>query len=185
MRERVTALLAFLGVLWIVWALHQIFPAGIGLYGVIPRNSEGLRGIITAPFLHLSLDHLIANSIPLLILGALILLRGVKELVYVILVTGLISGIGIWLFGAPGTMHFGASGLVFGFISFLLFRAIFDRTLSSVLITVIVALLYGSTLLASFLPAAGVSWSGHLWGFIGGIIAARWRHPRRAYHRYA
>ncbi|HEX6159729.1 MAG TPA: rhomboid family intramembrane serine protease, partial [Thermoanaerobaculia bacterium] len=124
MRERVTALLAFLGVLWIVWALHQIFPGGVGMYGVIPRNSDGLRGIITAPFLHLSLDHLIANTIPLAILGTLILLRGVRDLVYVILVSGLISGIGIWIFGSPGTMHFGASSLVFGFIGFLLFRGI-------------------------------------------------------------
>lgn len=184
MRERVTALLVFLGFLWAVWAWHQIFP-GMLFYGVIPRNTDGLRGIITGPFLHLSLDHLIANSIPLAILGALILIRGVKELVYVILVSGLISGIGIWIFGTPGTMHFGASGIVFGMMGFLIFRGIFDRRLTSILITVIVALLYGRTLMASFMPEAGVSWSGHIWGFVGGVIAARWRHPRRAYHRFA
>lgn len=178
MRERVTALLGFLGILWIVWAWHQIFP-GYLFYGVIPRSTDGLYGILTGPLLHLSFDHLVANSIPLAILGALILLRGVRELIYVILVSGIVSGIGIWIFGAPGTMHFGASGVVFGFIGFLLFRSIFDRRLSSILVTIIVAVLYGGTLLASFMPEAGVSWSGHIWGFIGGIMAARWRHPRR------
>jgi outer membrane protein W len=132
-----------------------------------------------SPFIHYTFDHLIANTIPLLILGALILLGGAGELVYVVVVTGLISGAGIWLFGAPGTIHVGASGIVFGFIGYLLFRGVFDRRISSILITVLVAILYGGSLLWTLFPQQGISWSGHFFGFIGGFIAARRAHPPR------
>jgi membrane associated rhomboid family serine protease/outer membrane protein W len=179
LRFRAMALLSFVGVMWFVWLSFRIVPGGLGLHGIIPRSWDGVFGIITAPFIHYTFDHLLANTIPLLVLGALILLEGAGELVYVVVVTGLVSGAGIWLFGAPGTMHIGASGIVFGFIGFLLFRAFFDRKLSSILITILVALLYGGSLLWAMFPTHGISWSGHVFGFIGGYIAARARHPRR------
>lgn len=177
LRFRTTALLSFVGAMWLVRVLYLILPGGFGLHGIIPRSWDGLSGIITAPFIHYTFDHLIANTIPLLVLGAVILLRGAGELVYVVVVTGLVSGAGIWLFGAPGTIHIGASGIVFGFIGFLLFRGAFDRKLSSILITVIVAVLYGGSLLWSIFPEQGISWSGHFFGFVGGFVAARLRHP--------
>jgi membrane associated rhomboid family serine protease/outer membrane protein W len=179
LRFRAMALLSFVGAMWLVWLSYQLIPGGLGLHGIIPRSWDGVFGIITAPFIHYTFDHLLANTIPLLILGALILLGGAGELVYVVVVTALVSGLGIWLFGAPGTMHIGASGIVFGFIGYLLFRAFFDRRISSILITILVAVLYGGSLLWAMFPTHGISWSGHVFGFIGGYIAARARHPRR------
>lgn len=177
LRFRAGALLSLVAIQWIVWVLSLIAPGAVVSFGIVPRSLGSLTGIVTAPFVHLSLQHLLANTIPLVILGALLLLRGAAELVYVVVVTALVAGLGTWLFGAPGTIHFGASGVVFGFIAFLLFRGAFERKLSSILITLVVTAMYGSTLGSSILPQEGISWSGHVFGFLGGILAARVRHP--------
>jgi membrane associated rhomboid family serine protease len=93
----------------------------------------------------------------------------------VLLASALVAGLGTWLLGTPNSMHIGASGVVFGFFGYLLFRAAYDRRLSSLLIAVVVALLYGASFLTSLMPATGISWTGHLFGFLGGIAAARVR----------
>ncbi len=163
---------------WIVYGVDLVTPGHIG-HGIVPRTAYGLTGIVMAPFLHASLQHLIANTIPFVILGALILLRGVRAFLTVAIASALIAGFGTWLFGTPGTMHIGASGVVFGFFGYLLFRAIYDQRLSSLLIAIVVAVLYGASLLTSIIPAQGISWSGHLFGFLGGIYSARLRYSRR------
>lgn len=167
--------------MWIVRVLDAIVPgAGSAAgHGVIPRTWEGLYGIPVAPLIHLDFPHLIANTLPFLVLGAVILLRGVTEFVFVTLISGLVAGAGTWLFGAPGTMHVGASGIVFGFFGYLLFRTAFDRRWTSAVVTVMVAVLYGTAMLSSLIPEASVSWSGHFFGFLGGVIAARLRYPTR------
>jgi membrane associated rhomboid family serine protease len=177
---RVTVLLVFLGLMWFAWLLDSLTPgygsaAGIG---IIPRTWDGLDGILVAPFIHANLEHLLSNSVPLLILGALILLRGVAEFVFVVLLSGLIAGTGTWLFGS-NAQHIGASGLVFGFFGYLVFRTAFDRRLSSALITLAVAGVYGAAMVYSLIPQETVSWSGHFFGFAGGFIAARLRYPAR------
>lgn len=179
LRFRAGALLSLVAIMWIVWVLSLIAPGAVVSFGIVPRTFGTLSGIITAPFVHLALQHLLANTIPLVILGALLLLKGAGELVYVVVTTALIAGAGTWLFGSPGTIHFGASGIVFGFIGFLLFRAAFDRKISSILITIVVAVMYGSSLGWAIFPEEGISWSGHFFGFVGGIVAARVRHPAR------
>ena len=162
---------------WLVWAADAVLPGHLG-HGIVPRTVYGLSGIVMAPFLHANLQHLLANTIPFVILGAVILLRGARAFTTVAIVSALVAGAGTWLFGAPGTMHIGASGVVFGFFGYLLFRAAYDRRLSSFLIALVVAVLYGGSLLMSIVPAQGISWTGHLFGFIGGVIAARMRYGR-------
>ncbi|MEO8378613.1 MAG: rhomboid family intramembrane serine protease [Acidobacteriota bacterium] len=175
---RIATLLGFVGLMWFVWLLDWIIPgpgsaAGVG---VLPRTWVGLEGIPVAPFIHAGLDHLVANTIPLLVLGALILLRGVAELLFVILVSGLTAGMGTWLFGSSG-QHIGASGIVFGFFGYLVFRTAFDRRISSALVTLAVAWGYGTAMAYSLIPTGTISWSGHFFGFVGGFLAARFRYP--------
>ena len=163
--------------MWLTFAIDLLTPGHI-LGGIIPRSSAGLTGIITAPFVHGNLNHLLANTIPLVVLGALILLKGANEFLVVLQLVTLISGAGTWLFGRSG-IHIGASGIVFGLFGFLLFRTVYDRTLVSAAITILVAALYGSVLGMSLLPEEGISWSGHMSGFAGGILAARFLYVRR------
>lgn len=175
--RRTSVLLASTASAWVVWATDAVTPGHIG-HGIVPRTMYGLTGIVMAPFLHANLQHLLANTVPFVILGAVILLRGTRAFLTVAVTSALIAGAGTWLFGAPGTMHIGASGVVFGFFGYLLSRAIYDRRVSSFLIALVVAVLYGGTLLMSIVPAQGISWTGHLFGFIGGVTAARMRYGR-------
>jgi membrane associated rhomboid family serine protease len=163
--------------MWLVWAADLVYPGNIG-HGIVPRTAYGLSGIVMAPFIHIDLQHLLANTIPFMVLGAFILLRGVRAFVFVLLISAAISGIGTWLFGAPNTQHVGASGIVFGFLGYLLIRAVYDHRISSALIAVAVLLLYGATFLTSLMPTAGISWTGHVFGFIGGVTSARMRYRR-------
>jgi membrane associated rhomboid family serine protease len=174
-------LLVFVGLMWLVWLLDALTPgtgsaAGIG---IVPRTFGGLDGIAVAPFIHGNFQHLLSNSIPLLILGAVILLRGLADFLFVVLVSGLIGGFGTWLFGTGNAQHIGASGIVFGFFGYLVFRTAFDRRLSSAAITLAVAIGYGTAMVFALVPQESVSWSGHFFGFAGGFVAARVRYPAR------
>lgn len=163
--------------MWFVWAADLVWPGTIG-HGIVPRTTYGLTGIVMAPFIHVNLQHLLANTIPFVILGAVILLRGVRAFVFVLLVSAAVSGLGTWLFGTPNTQHVGASGIVFGFLGYLLIRAAYDHRISSALIAIAIAVLYGATFLTSLMPSHGISWTGHFFGFIGGVTAARMRYRR-------
>lgn len=180
-KVRAAALGTFAGVMWVVRLLDAIMPgAGSAAgHGIVPRTWYGLEGIPIAPFIHGNWGHLLANTVPLVILGGLVLLRGVSEFVFVVLTTMFVAGAGIWLFGASNTQHIGASGVVFGLFGYLLFRTAFDRRWSSALITLLVAIVYGTGMVSGLIPSAGISWTGHCFGFIGGIIAARARARSR------
>jgi membrane associated rhomboid family serine protease len=174
-QSRTTLLATTTASMWLVWTADLVVPGTIG-HGIVPRTTYGLYGIVMAPFLHGSLQHLLANTIPFVILGAIILLRGAQTFLFVILTSAAVSGLGTWLFGSPNTQHIGASGVVFGFFGYLLLRAVYDRRLSSALIAVVIAVVYGATLLSSLVPSAGISWTGHIFGFLGGATAARARY---------
>lgn len=179
---RAETLGAVVGAMWVVHILDILVPGPGSVlgHGIIPRTLYGLKGIPAAPFIHASFQHLIANTIPLLILGSLVLLRGVREFLFVLLTTLIIAGAGTWTFGAPNTQHIGASGIVFGLFGYLLVRTLFDRRLSSAAITLVVAVAYGAAMIRSIIPASGISWSAHFFGFIGGVVAARVRGVGRA-----
>jgi membrane associated rhomboid family serine protease len=176
LKTQVAILGGLLAVMWIVEILDQfVFRLGMGetldIYGIIPRNPIGLRGILFAPFLHGNFAHLIGNSIPFLILGWLVMLRETKDFLWVTIVAGAVSGLGTWLFGSPG-VHIGASGVIFGYLGYLLLRGYFERKMLSVAISLGVGFFYGSLLWGVLPLQYGISWEGHLFGFLGGALAA-------------
>jgi membrane associated rhomboid family serine protease len=177
--ERASVVGGFLAVMWCLEILDWLLPGQpLDIWGIRPRDTDSLGGIFFAPFLHLNFSHLIANSIPFAVLGWLVMFRATRDFFRVFIVALLVAGAGTWLFGAPGTVHIGASGVVFGFIGFLLTRGVFEKSVLWLLIGVLVAVLYGGTLLSLVSIARGISWSGHFFGFVGGVLAA-WQMSRR------
>lgn len=172
-RWRAGFLFALVGLMWVIFAVETVVPPRLFVRGIVPRTSDGIAGIVVAPLFHLNLDHLVANTIPLLVLGAFILLDGLNEFLLVTILSVLVSGGGTWLFGAPHTYHIGASGVVFGYFGFLVFRSLYNRRLLHFVITIVVGVLYGWSMWMSLLPREGVSWSGHFFGLLGGLAAAK------------
>jgi membrane associated rhomboid family serine protease len=150
-----------------------VFKGSLDRFGIQPRNINGLKGIIFAPLLHGGFGHLIANTIPFLTLGWLTMIQETSDFFIVSIVSAVIGGLGVWLFGAPNSVHIGASILIYGYLGFLLLRGYFQKNLPSILLSIAVFVLYGG-LIWGVLPAQiGISWQGHLFGFIGGAIAAK------------
>jgi membrane associated rhomboid family serine protease len=168
----VTAVGSLVGVMWVSELLDTIVGHRLDRYGVQPRTIMGLRGIPLAPFLHVGWQHLIGNTVPVAILGVLIALSGVARFVKANLIIALCSGIGIWFFGATGSVHLGASGMVFGYLGYLLSRGFFDRRFGQIVLGAIVGVVYGGLLWGVLPTNTGVSWQGHLFGFVGGVAAA-------------
>jgi membrane associated rhomboid family serine protease len=144
----------------------------------VPRTLEGLRGIVFAPFIHANVAHLVANTVPLLVLGWLVLLRDARHFIPVTLLSMLGAGLCAWLLGAPGSVHIGASGVVFGYFGFLLLAGWFARSLASIAISAVVTIAWGGLVLGVLPGQPGISWQAHLGGFIGGALAAKWLAPR-------
>lgn len=169
----------FVALIWILEFIDLfIFRGYLNLYGIRPRTLIGLRGILFAPFLHGGIGHLIANTIPFLVLGWFVMLREISDFFVVSVITILVSGFGVWLFGSP-SIHIGASGLIFGYFGFLLLRGYFERSFSSIAFSLIVGLLYGGLIWGVLPIRYGISWEGHLFGFLGGVLAARLLARRR------
>ena len=173
LKSHVIILGSFIALLWLVQVMNAFFFHGsLNRLGIQPRTVDGLQGILFAPMLHSSFAHLMANTIPLLVLGWFVLLRGTRTFAVVTIVTILISGLGTWLIGPANSVHIGASGLVFGYFGFLVLNSYFERSLSAVLWALLVFFLYGGLLWGVLPQGNGISWQGHLFGFIGGGVAA-------------
>jgi membrane associated rhomboid family serine protease len=165
----------FILTLWVLELLDSLLLKGrLNRLGIRPRRLIGLRGILFAPLLHGNLGHLAANTIPLLVLGWLIMLNGLNTFLTVTAIVWVISGIGTWLLGGYNTNHIGASGLVFGYFGYLLLWGYFDQSFSAVTIAILVGLIYGSMLWGVLPIHRGKSWQSHLFGFVGGGVAARY-----------
>ena len=141
-------------------------------WGIRPLDPQGLRGIPFAPFLHADFPHLIANTFPFMFLGFLIIVRSTREFFFVTLITIVGGGLGIWVFGGINTIHIGASILVFGYLGFLLASGIFERKAAAIGRSMAVLFLYYSLLIGVFPTTPGISWQGHLFGFLAGGLAA-------------
>ena len=161
-----------LAVLWAVFLVNVILHGRLLEFGVIPRTVIGLRGIALSPFLHGSLQHLVANSVSFVVLGWLVLLRGTRAFTRVTIVAALASGTVAWLLGAGGSVHIGASGVIFGYLGYLMLSGWFTRSIGTVLLSLIVTVMWGGLVLGVLPGAPGVSWQAHLGGFVGGVIAA-------------
>lgn len=171
--------LALLAVMWVQEIVDTSLDGRLDRYGIVPREAAGLDGILFAPFLHAGFGHLVTNTLPFLLLGAAISLGSVARFGFVTVVTMAVSGVGTWLTGPERTVHIGASGLVFGFLTYLLSRGFFARRLTFILGGLVTFLVYGGALWG-LLPSPGVSWQGHLFGAVGGVAAAWLLHARRA-----
>ena len=174
--------LVLLGVLAaVMWAVEIADAIAFDLdrNGIVPRHADGLDGILWAPFLHDGFGHLVGNTLPFLVLGAGIALAGLARLAAVTAVVIVVGGFGTWLTGPENTVHIGASGVVFGYAAYLVTRFLWTRRALDVGVAVLVLAVYGTTLLTGLVPTPAVSWQGHLFGAVGGVVAARLVHARR------
>ncbi|HEY1592159.1 MAG TPA: rhomboid family intramembrane serine protease [Solirubrobacteraceae bacterium] len=158
--------------MWVLEIVNTIDSNGLDNDGIWARNFGHLWGILTAPFLHVSFQHLIANTIPLVFMGVIIALHGAKRLALVTVIVILVGGIGTWLIAPSHSITVGASGLVFGYATYLLIRGVFDRSVLEVFVGIVVGVIWGGALISSIVPHYGVSWQGHVCGAIGGVVAA-------------
>jgi membrane associated rhomboid family serine protease len=161
-----------LAVMWIVQLVNAVTLHALDRFGIHPREVSGLLGIVFAPFLHGGFGHLMANTVPFLVFGWLILLHDVRDFVIVSLLAMLVGGLGTWLTGAPGSVHIGASGVIFGYFGFLLLRGWFRRSFGAILLSLAMGILYGGLLFGVLPGQSGISWQGHLFGFLGGVLSA-------------
>jgi membrane associated rhomboid family serine protease len=178
-REELYGVLAFVGFIWCAFFVGHILPFQLESYGVTPRTFRGLVGIPMAPFLHANLEHLVSNTIPLVVL--LLLLAGSRGRSWAVVTSiMLLSGGLLWLFGGPA-IHIGASSLIYGLIAYLIVSGIRELRIVPMIVSVVVGLLYGGTLAAGVLPssASHISWEGHLFGAIAGAAVAYWQTKER------
>jgi membrane associated rhomboid family serine protease len=164
---------AMAALMWFAEVVDSIAGHSLDQYGIEPRDPDGLIGIAAAPFLHAGFGHLAANTVPFLVMGLVIALKGAVRVLAVTAIVALVGGLGTWLVAPASTVHIGASGVVFGYATYLLSRGFFNRDLLELAIGLAVGAIWGTALLGGLLPEQGISWQGHLFGAIGGIVAAR------------
>ena len=178
LKTQVKILATVVSIFWIIFILNGvIFGGRLNAFGILPRNLIGLRGILFAPFLHGSFYHVLANTAPFIVLGWLVMLRNIKDFYFVSFVSALVSGLGTWLISSPNSVHVGASGVIFGYFGYLLFRGYFERSFVAIAIAIVIAVTYGGLIWGVLPTRSYISWEGHLFGLIGGIIAAKFLSP--------
>lgn len=169
LQREITGILILIAILWAVFFIDRFTP--IENLGLVPRTLGGLLGIVAMPLLHLDLSHIFSNTVPLLILGILLAGSSGKSSTVIALIW-IMSGVGLWL-GGREALHIGASGIVFGLVSYLIVQGFVERRFVPLAVSLIVGVLYGGTLLTGVLPvSSGTSWDGHLFGAIAGVITA-------------
>ena len=179
--DRRTALLAVGGLvaaMWVLEVVDVVLDGRLDRLGIEPRDADGLTGVVLAPLLHGGFGHLLSNTVPFLVLGAVVALSGLVRLLGVTALVTVVGGLLTWLLAPGDTLHVGASGVVFGYAAYLVTRGFFDRRLLSFATGALVALAYGTTLLFGLVPRPGISWQGHLFGAVAGVLAA-WALARR------
>ncbi len=165
--------------LWAAFTANLVAGGALTGFGIRPRTIDGLWGILFAPFLHGSVAHLVSNTIPLVLLGGLVLLRDARHFFPVTAIAMLGAGFCAWLLGSPNSVHIGASGVVFGYFGFLMLAGWFARSAGSIALSILVTALWGGLVFGVLPGQPGISWQAHLGGFIGGVLAAKWLAPRR------
>lgn len=163
---------AMAAVMWVTEIVDQIGFGDLDRYGIHPRDTGGLAEIVSAPFLHVGFGHLVSNTVPFLVMGAAIALGGIVRVALVTLLVTLVSGLGTWLVASSNSVHLGASGVVFGYATYLVSRGLFSRRLTELAVGAFVVVVWGFGMLQGLLPQERISWQAHLFGAIGGVIAA-------------
>jgi membrane associated rhomboid family serine protease len=176
-------ILSFVVLLWVIELWDSLTNHRLDQNGIRPLEADGLWGIVFAPLLHSNWDHLIANTIPALILGFLMTLAGLSRFIFATAIIWILGGLGTWLIGNIGihcpyvgvhceANHIGASGLIFGWLAFLIVFGFFTRKIWEIVVGVVVLFIYGTVLFGVLPGTPGVSWQGHLCGAVAGVIAA-------------
>jgi membrane associated rhomboid family serine protease len=164
--------------LWVLEGLDQLSGNALDTYGIHARDVDGLPEIFTAPLLHAGWQHLAGNSVPFFAFGVLVLLGGVARWAVSSLLSIVSSGLTAWLLTPAGTIVLGASGLIFGWLTYLLVRGIWSRRPGQVVLAVVILMVYGGLLWGVLPGAPGISWQAHLGGAVGGVLAAWLLHRR-------
>jgi membrane associated rhomboid family serine protease len=172
-------MLLMLAGMWMLELLDQLSGNQLDQLGIHARELDGMPEILTAPFLHAGWDHLISNSLPFVVLGFLVLLSGLARWLVASLIIIVVSGLTAWFLTPANTIILGASGLIFGWLTYLLARGLWSRRPAQVVIAVLVLLVYGGLIWGVFPSGAGISWQAHLGGAVAGVLAA-WLLHRRA-----
>lgn len=171
-KESVYCIIGFVAIMWAVELINMILDHRLSTWGIFPRTIRGLWGILFSPFLHASIFHILLNTVPFVILGGLVILRGLRLFLELSLLITLLGGSALWLFGRS-SYHVGASGLIFGYFGFIVARGWFNRSLGSLFIAFITLFLYGGILWGLLPTFTYISWEGHLFGLLAGILGAR------------
>ena len=172
--------LALAALMWVGEIADSLADHRLDRYGIEPRDGDGLIGVVAAPFLHAGFGHLVSNTVPFLLMGFAIAFKGAARVLAVTVIVGTVSGVGTWFVAPDDTLHVGASGVVFGYATYLLSRGFFDRDVLELAIGLVVGAIWGTALVGGLLPQEGISWQGHLFGAIGGVVAARALARRRS-----
>ena len=170
------AVVVMAGFLALIWAL-QVFNWADGYrldsdFGILSHHLSRLPDIFSAPFLHVSWQHIEGNSLPLFVLGVLAAYRSIARFLVVSLIVLVTSGLAVWLFQSGDGVTVGASGLIFGYFGYVLVRGFLDRNMVDIGVGVVAGILYWTILQVAIPGTPGVSWIGHLGGLAGGVIAA-------------
>ena len=173
LRDALVLMGAFVALLWVL----QVFNWADGYrldvdFGILPHNVSRLPEIFTAPFLHVSWQHIEGNTVPLFVLGVLAAYRGIKKFLLMTLIVAVVSGLAVWLFQSGNELTVGASGLIFGYFGYVVARGFFDRNLLDIGVGIVAGLLYWTILQVAIPGTPGISWIGHLGGLFGGLLAA-------------
>lgn len=162
----------FVALLWLIEVVDAVVGHRLDQYGVRPRTDEGLVGIVAAPLLHGGWLHLEANTVPTLVLLFLVLVSGLARGLQATAIIWVVGGLGVWLVAPGNSIHLGASVLIFGWLVYLLLRGFWNRSASEIVLGVVLFLVYGGLLLGVLPGEPGISWQGHLFGAVGGALAA-------------
>ncbi len=165
-------ILGFVVLIWVIELINFSIDHRLSDWGILPRTLKGLKGIPLSPFLHASLIHVMMNTIPLAVLGGFVMLHGRQIFFEISIIIIIVSGTALWLFGRT-SYHVGASGLIFGYFGYLVLRAWYDRSLKSFIIAFVTVFLYGGIIWGLLPTFSRISWEGHLFGLLAGILAAR------------
>jgi len=173
--------LALLALMWVIRLADFVLP---GTFNGVAQHAwrlSTLPGIFASPLLHSGWPHLLANTVPFLILGCLVALGGTLRFWFVTLIVTVTAGLGAFFLSPPGTVTVGASGLIFGYFAYLLVAAFFadgwGRRFAYAGVAIAVVLVFGASMLTGFFPQAGISWQAHLFGAVGGVLAASLMRP--------
>ena len=170
---------ALVAVLWVLEGIDQATGNSLDPYGIQPRQLDSLDNVLYAPWLHSGFAHLVSNTVPFFVLGVIVLMDGWGRWLRASLVVVLVSGAAVWLFSPAGSLTLGASGVVFGWLTFLMVRGLYSRSPGQVATGVVLFLFYGGLLWGVLPTDAGVSWQAHAGGALGGVLAARGARGRR------